>query len=235
MNKLSGEAQELKVRYRKVFIELGAEIMNYIENSKPKDFCNSCGKNCGVEVEILSTFPQKCPYKDWQKIVLNYLDKTFSKDILTNWQDMIKSQHKFNCGGCGTCCKLACSEFSYEELQNKAKFGDNFAQQFISVFVPYKSKDEAQNIFPEYFEMLDEELDEDDQTYYYHCPKVTEDNRCSDYENRPQICRDFPDNPLGFLPPKCSYGKWKSEVESVALRLRAAMDIVDFYKSKLSD
>ena len=41
--------------------------------------------------------------------------------------------------------------------------------------------------------------------YFYHCPRVTKDNRCPDYENRPQICRDFPDNPLAFLPLSCGF------------------------------
>ena len=91
-----------------------------------------------------------------------------------------------------------------EELKKKAKNGDNFATQFTSIFVPYKDENEAKQIYPEYFELLSERL-EGEKVYFYHCPKLTKENRCSDYENRPGICRDFPDNPLGFLPGPCGF------------------------------
>ena len=61
-----------------------------------------------------------------------------------------------------------------------------------------------------------------------------QENRCPDYENRPQICRDFPDNPISFLPKACGFSKWKEEVEPLALKLRATLEIADFYKNKLA-
>src|SRR5574344_9448 len=119
------------------------------------------------------------------------------------------------CNGCASCCKLAISEFSPTELQNKAKFGDNFAKQFIETFVPYENIEEAEKNYPEYFEFL--ENNSQGQSYFYHCPKVTKDNLCPDYQNRPQICKDFPDNPIGFLPKKCAFNSWKNDVQNLAL------------------
>ena len=69
--------------------------------------------------------------------------------------------------------------------------------------------------------------------YFYHCPKVTQGNRCPDYENRPQICRDFPDNPTAFLPPKCGFKDWKLKSNSVSLKLSAEMEISLFYIEKI--
>ena len=127
---------------------------------------------------------------------------------------------------------MACSEFSYTELTEKAENGDKFAKQFTSIFIPYETKDEAKKVYPEYIKMLDDSKEGD--VYFYHCPKVDENNRCTDYENRPQICRDFPDNPLALLPKKCGYNKWKEEIEPIALMLHSMLEIVDFYKEKIN-
>lgn len=71
--------------------------------------------------------------------------------------------------------------------------------------------------------------------YFYHCPKVTQDNKCPDYENRPQICRDFPDNPLAFLPLGCGFVDWKIKSEPVSLMLNAMVEIMGFYKDKIKE
>ena len=147
------------------------------------------------------------------------------------WQkslaDMEENRANCDCCGCGVCCKFAVSEFSPEQLALKAQNCDYYALQFLETFVPYGSVDEARKIYPEYVEFLLKIAD--GKAYFYHCPKVTEDNRCPDYENRPQICRDFPDNPLAFLPKSCSFTTWKLKSESVCLKLNAEKEIIDFY------
>ena len=164
---------------------------------------------------------------------LKFLNEDILKEIYEQKLKILKIRKKISCTGCAACCKLACSEFSYDELRQKAQNGDNFATQFISVFVPYDTEVEAEKIYPEYFELLKNKA-EDEKVYFYHCPKVTEDNRCPDYENRPQICRDFPDNPIGFLPKTCGYTKWKEKVEEQSLKLHSLLEIIEFYKSKIS-
>ena len=47
------------------------------------------------------------------------------------------------CIKCGNCCRLATSEFSYDQLKQRAARGDKFARDFVSVFVPYKTEEEA--------------------------------------------------------------------------------------------
>lgn len=172
---------------------------------------------------------EQIPQKDLQK----FLNEDIPKDVKRKWMQMSSYRDNFNCVGCATCCKLACSEFSYDELKQKAQNGDNFATQFVSIFIPYEDENEPKKIYPEYFELLQEKL-EGEKVYFYHCPKLTEENRCSDYENRPQICRDFPDNPLSLLPTACGFCQWKSEVEPTALMLHSMLEIVGFYKEKLN-
>ena len=102
----------------------------------------------------------------------------------------------------------------------------------MSVFVPYNSKEDARKVYPEYIKLLED--NKEDEVYFYHCPKLLDCNKCSDYENRPQICRDFPDNPLSILPKSCGYSKWKEEVEPIALMLHSMMEIIQYYKEHIN-
>jgi len=158
----------------------------------------------------------------------NYLANRFNSkrnDIL----ETISAEHKkYHCAGCGVCCKFAVSEFSPEELAQKAQNGDKFASQFIKTFVPYESVEEAAKIYPEYISFLEGNI-----FYVYHCPKVTKDNRCPDYENRPQICKDFPDNPIAFLPKSCAYYDWKVKTSKPWLILNAEAEIISYYLSNV--
>jgi len=202
MSDLSIEMDNLKTRYREIFIKCGEELNQRIEEANPQN-------------------------------LLQFLNEEILKDVYERWIKILEYRKKFSCAGCAACCRLACSEFPPSELKQKAQNGDNFASQFVSVFIPYESEEEAKKIYPEYFELL-KAKSQDENVYFYHCPKVTEDNKCPDYENRPQICKDFPDNPIGFLPKTCAYKSWKDEVETTALMLQALTEIVGYYKSKIS-
>lgn len=236
MSNLSADVDNLKKKYREIFLKSSEEINHQIEKLRPKESCKTCAINCELQDkskhDLFDIFPEKCAYKTWQKDVIKLFDEDILKHVYEKWMKILEYRKEFECVGCATCCKLACSEFSYEELKQKSKLGDNFATQFISIFVPYKNENQAKEIYPEYFELLAEKLD-GESVYFYHCPKLTEHNLCSDYENRPQICRDFPDNPLSMLPKSCGYCGWKEEVEPTALMLHSMLEIVDFYKNKM--
>ena len=109
--------------------------------------------------------------------------------------------------------------------------GDKFSRDFVSIFIPYKTEEEAKLANPEYFELLSEIM-ENERVYYYYCPKMI-NNECSDYENRPEICKEFPHNPLKLLPSTCSYNAWKNSMSKQAMLLKAKTDIIEFYKAKL--
>lgn len=189
-------------------------------------------KPAGVN-DIFDTFERGSAGAQWQKNVLDMFENEIAKDIYRKWREILDYREKFSCTGCTTCCNLACSEFSPDELAQKAKNQDNFANQFLSIFVPYETREEAQHVYPEYLELLKDTIDED--VYFYHCPKLNEHGRCSDYENRPQICRDFPDNPLSILPKSCGFYGWREEVQPVALMLHSMLEILNYYKDKIRD
>ena len=221
MSELNNSITNLRKKYREIFLSSLDEINTRINEIKPNNFSG----------ELLESYEKDSDGYLWQKQVVKLLNEDISKEIYRKLNEILAYRTNFKCVGCATCCKLACSEYSPEELKRKALNGDNFANQFLSVFIPYGSKEEAKEIYPEYIELLEENGEKD--VYFYHCPKLTKDNRCSDYENRPQICRDFPDNPLSLLPKSCGYNEWKKEIEPIALMLHSMLEIIGFYTDKI--
>lgn len=181
---------------------------------------------------VTEIFPSDCNHRDWQKAVLNVLNNEVSRDVLLKLKDINDSRKHYSCEKCGTCCKMACSEFSYDELKLKAKNGDKFATEFISVFQPYESAEAAREVFPDYYDMVCSKLG-DQQVYFYRCPHVTDDNLCSRYDQRPGVCREFPSNPLSILPYQCGYYEWKEDVEVAGLLLHAMVEIIEFTAKKI--
>ena len=223
MNSVEQQLDKQKSQYREIFLKSAEEIQKRLEQIKPEGFSG----------ELLGRYEPDSVGRQWQKDALTLLNQEISHEVYRKLQEILAYREMFKCSGCATCCRLACSEFSPEELKQKAANGDKFAQQFTSIFIPYESMDEAEKFYPEYIKLLKEKVEE--KVYFYHCPKLTDDNRCSDYENRPQICRDFPDNPLAILPDKCGYRAWKDEINPIALMLHSMVEIIDFYKQKLQE
>lgn len=234
MNEFLSDLEKTKKIYRDIFEKAAEAIDTQLNLLKKSSLCNHCDENCSInynEINLFQEFPRNCMYKFWQEAALDRLNNQVSRDIYEKIQTIEALRKNYKCGRCSSCCCLASSEFTYDELKQKAKEGDKFAAEFISVFVPYKNNKDAEKIYPDYVKAIKEKFGIDCRFYY--CPKLDENGLCSDYENRPSICRDFPNNPLVALPEKCSFKKWKDEVEVTALLLHSMIEIVGFYKEKL--
>lgn len=221
MEDLQKSFETLQQEYREVFNSTAEEIITLCENLRPD----------GVRGDILEVYENNSAGYLWQNDFLNELEIRLKNTVKELNEQISDERTKYNCAGCGVCCRFAVSEFSPDELKIKAQKGDNYAKQFTSVFVPYASIEEVKKIYPEYVEFLEKSAI--GKYYFYHCPKVTEDNRCPDYENRPQICRDFPEVSNVFLPKYCGYSGWKLKSQSVSLKLRAEIEIINFYRNKI--
>ena len=221
MKDLNSILEHQREKFRAAFKSSVEEIQKRIDELRPAD----------VQDDVFTKFPLDSSGRKWQMAVLEMLEKDISKDVFVKFQQILNERNNYKCNGCATCCNLACSEFSPDELKKRAENGDNFARQFLSIFIPYSTKEEARKVYPEYIALL--EKNKENEVYFYHCPKLTKNKRCSDYENRPQICRDFPDNPLTLLPVSCGFCGWKEKSEDMTLLLHAIIEIVEYYKEKI--
>ena len=222
MSDLEHTVNKMKIMYREIFMKTSDAIQLRIDEIKPKDF----------QGDILDKYEENSKGFQWQIAVLDMFENDISHEIYRKWQEILKLRENYECKGCATCCNLACSEFSPDELKKRAANGDKFAKQFTSIFIPYNSREEARKIYPEYLNLLDETIDED--VYFYHCPKLNDCKKCSDYKNRPQICRDFPDNPLCILPKSCGFDEWREYAQPIAMMLHSMVEIIDYYKEKIN-
>ena len=234
-NSLKGQYSELEKDYKQIFFEAAERIKRELEEFKPKNACEGClNKECKIEKkDIFAPYPPAgCKYRDWQKQAITYLSGDYRIKLKAAYKDIMDKIAGYECNKCGACCKLAVNTYSYTQLKQRAMKGDKFSEDFVSVFVPYETEEEAKAVNPEYFELLNE-VASDEKIYYYHCPKIDSNNKCTIYEKRPDICREFPHNPLKLLPSECSFNEWKKEVSYQAKLLKAKTDIIDFYKQKL--
>jgi len=234
-NSLEGQYKELKNNYEQIFIEAAESIRKDLDELKPKDACEGCvNKDCKIQKkDIFAPYPVSgCKLREWQMQAITYLTGDYKNKLKTAYKAIMDKKNDYKCNCCGACCKLAVNGYSYTQLKQRALKGDKFSEDFVSVFVPYELEEDAKKVNPEYFELLNKLVD-DDKIYYYYCPKLDENNLCTIYENRPDICKDFPHNPLKLLPSDCSFNEWKNEVAHQAMLLKAKTDIIMYYKQKL--
>ena len=228
---LLDQYNSLKDNYEEIFMEAATSIRAAIDKFKPENPCTLCTIKCQLETkDIFTDFPVGCAYKEWQTQTLSFLNGEYRQKLVNTNKLIQDKKENYLCNQCGECCKLAVSQYSYDQLKQRAFRGDKFSEDFVSVFVPYPTETAARTANPEYFDSLADLVE--DKTYYYYCPKL-KGNMCSDYENRPDICKDFPHNPLKLLPSKCSYNAWRQEVAKQSMLLKAKVDIIEFYKQKL--
>ena len=234
-NSLNEQYDGIKLNYEQVFVEAAESIRKELDNFKPEHGCDGCGvKDCKIEKkDIFSPYPASgCKYREWQMQAITYLAGDYKQKLKNTYKLIMDKKEGHVCNKCGDCCKLAASTYSYDQLKQRAMRGDKYSEEFVSVFVPYESEEKAKAANPEYFELLNNLL-ENDRVYFYYCPKLGEDNLCTIYDDRPSICKDFPYNPLKLLPSKCAFNAWKNEVAHQAMLLNAKKDIVAYYKDKL--
>jgi Fe-S-cluster containining protein len=230
---IDSQYDDLKDNYKRIFVEAAESIQVEVNKFKPENPCAKCTvKNCKIEKkDVFTDYPIGCAYRDWQKQILAFLSGDYRQKLKNTYKMIMDKKCEHECSKCGNCCRLSTSEYSYEQLKQRAARGDKYSQDFISVFVPYETVDEAKQANPEFIKLL-EEIMEDQRVYYYYCPKLV-GNCCSDYENRPDICKNYPHNPLKLLPSTCSFNAWKNSVDKNAKLLKAKTDIIVFYKNKL--
>lgn len=148
------------------------------------------------------------------------------------------------CKMCGKCCRVVTTSIPYDELKRMAQNGDEGAIDFLSLFVPYESIDEAKKVDHEVVENIITRLSEDNNfdeksTTFYYCRYLQDDNLCSNYENRPKLCRHCPSTPWAIVPPGCGFEGWlfwkREEDKQKIRRLKEELLELQLLRNRTSD
>lgn len=133
---------------------------------------------------------------------------------MDNYEKNYLSQRPDNlCKMCGLCCRVATTTIPYPELKKMCENGDKGAVDFLSIFEPYLSIEEAKKVSAETVEnvinslKLDGNYNEKDMTFY-KCKYLDDNNLCTRYEDRLLLCKHFPASPWAIVPPGCGFEGW---------------------------
>ena len=117
------------------------------------------------------------------------------------------------CHMCGKCCRVVTTSLSYAELKQMEQAGDKGAVDFLSLFVPYDSIESARNVDAGVVDNIinrlksDGSFDEKEITFY-GCKYLQDNNLCSRYETRLDLCKHCPSTPWSIVPPGCGFEGW---------------------------
>jgi Fe-S-cluster containining protein len=139
------------------------------------------------------------------------------------------------CNMCGKCCKIASFKggLSYEEIkqlaENKAAPPNQSegARDFLSIFVPYESFDEARKVSSDFVDVFCEKFSKKSNFSLFYCKYLT-DNKCSIHEDRPLLCRMYPiPHEKTLYDPECGFKEqgqrnWE-EIEKIIKSLEEKM------------
>lgn len=208
--------------------------------------------------EALREEPYPEDVKQWLSDCLAWLDAVGGRSVLETLDTVKEKRDSIDCGQCGVCCRVASSEFTYDELREQAKAGDVFAEQFTRVFLPYPSLEDAKVAYPNVIAAMAKESGQDSSTEnkpsntpteleanqpkektlsVYHCPYVGEDNKCTLYGDpkRPALCESYPENALVFVADECAWSDWKQTYHSDTVKAHAMLAVCQTYTQRIQN
>ena len=134
---------------------------------------------------------------------------------MKGYENNDKNMHpKDLCKKCGRCCRVVTNpDYTYQQLQNMATDGDEYAKDFINIFKPYPSIEMARKadfmLVDNIIGWLKSEQKYDENTLtFYKCKYLLDNNMCSIYEERPSLCVWNLLNGWGFIPSGCGFESW---------------------------
>lgn len=145
------------------------------------------------------------------------------------------------CCSNGACCKGASPSTPYHQLMQRAREGNDFAQGFFSIMVPYATHAEAEAVVPGLVERTlkaalkqPDVFKTPDDLVFYQCRYLTPDNKCGVWEDRPQFCRDYPDTPFVVMAPGCAFESWGAACTKKYNEMKAEVEKLKELKEELA-
>lgn len=131
------------------------------------------------------------------------------------------------CDQSGECCRGAAQSTPWRTLLAQAANGDGAARAFLNQYQPYSSLQDAIAQAPDAVaasQDIARQRGEDIETLvFYRCIYLKGRNQCQIYEDRPTLCRDFPESPFGAIPKCCGYYPLKQECHQKIQALRTEL------------
>ncbi len=131
---------------------------------------------------------------------------------MQEWERLLGIRWPENaCDRSGECCRGAAQIAPWGRLLRHAADGDLTARAFLNQFVPYPDLEAANREAPHALaasQSIAESRGEDvEALVLYRCRYLRGQNACQIYEDRPALCRDFPESPFGAVPACCGYAE----------------------------
>ena len=128
-------------------------------------------------------------------------------------ENYLAKRPQYLCNMCGKCCRVVTTSVPYKGLLEMSAKGDKGAKDFLSLFVPYESIEAARKVDAEVVDNIINRLIDDgnyreDEITFYGCKYLQDNNLCSRYENRLDLCRHCPSSPWSIVPPGCGFEGW---------------------------
>ena len=145
------------------------------------------------------------------------------------------------CKMTGQCCRVASPSTPAHKLLQKAAEGSMYAREFFNIFVPYPSHEAARLVSPGTVERslacasTQEDFEDSSQVHFYKCLYLADDNKCKIHEDRPQICRNFPDSPFTVMPPGCAFEGWKKSCKDEYSKAKENLKFLKELQETLTD
>lgn len=117
----------------------------------------------------------------------------------------------------------------FHQLLAKAASGEEFARNFFSIFIPHASHQAAREVVPGLVERTltaarkEPAFQSEEDVVFYHCRFIGEDNKCQIWEDRPQLCRDYPNSPLMVFAPGCAFEPWAKMARQRFVEMKAEL------------
>lgn len=159
--------------------------------------------------------------------------------------NFLESRPQRLCHMCGRCCRMSTTPITYEEMQVMAAQGDKGAKDFLELFIPYESIEEARLVDARIVDNIVNALNNSNiygDAYnekvlkFYRCRHILDNNLCGIYQNRKELCDRFPSSPWAVIPPGCGFEGWIFQKrEELKQKIRKQKENILFAQTLLAE
>lgn len=145
------------------------------------------------------------------------------------WEKSTGIKKPITCNRKAICCQMATILKPWEKLSQASSSPG--LKDFFNIFIPYGSREIAHQKFPSAYEECLSVVESRENTsiedlYFYHCQFLKQPNECLIYEDRPSLCRSFPESPMDAIPRECGYFAWSERCKQHLEKMKHELDLL---------